>query len=122
HEPAGHPLLDAAVPLAGTGGAVYTGRLTGRDHPWLADHRVGGAVLLPGTALLDVLRHVGGLRGAPAVAELTTSAPMVVPEGGALDIQISVDERSVRVHTRDSADTGAEWTENAAAVLAGDGD
>ncbi|WP_131743096.1 type I polyketide synthase, partial [Actinomadura roseirufa] len=117
-EPAGHPLLGAVVPLAGSGGAVFTGRLTGRDHPWLADHRVGGAVLLPGTALLDALHHIGGLRGAPAVAELTGSAPIVLPEGGALDLQITVDGRAVRVHTRDGA--GSEWTENATATLAED--
>ncbi|KAB2354502.1 SDR family NAD(P)-dependent oxidoreductase, partial [Actinomadura montaniterrae] len=117
-EPAGHPLLDAAVPLAGSGGAVFTGRLTERDHPWLADHRVAGAVLLPGTALLDVLHHIGALRGAPAVAELTGSAPIVLPEGGALDVQVRVEDRSVRVHTRGGPD--AEWTENATATLGED--
>ncbi|MFD0691930.1 type I polyketide synthase [Actinomadura fibrosa] len=115
-EPAGHPLLGALVPLAGTDGAVVTGRLTERDHPWLADHRVNGAVLLPGTALLDALQHIGGLRGASGVAELTGSAPIVLPEGGALDVQISVEGRNVRVHTRDRPD--AEWTENATASLA----
>ncbi|MFB9840152.1 acyltransferase domain-containing protein, partial [Actinoallomurus acaciae] len=117
-EPAGHPLLGALVPLAGSDGAVFTGRLSERDHRWLADHRVDGAVLLPGTALLDALHHIGDLRGAPVVAELTGSAPIVLPEGGALDIQIRVEERSVRVHTRDGGD--AEWTENATATLAED--
>ncbi|WP_285786417.1 SDR family NAD(P)-dependent oxidoreductase, partial [Microbispora sp. NBRC 16548] len=114
-EPAGYPLLDAVVPLAGSGGALFTARLTERDHPWLADHRVEGAVLLPGTALLDALRHIGDLRGAPVVAEMTSSAPIVLPEGGALDVQIAVEGRSARVHTRAAAD--AEWTENAAATL-----
>ncbi|MFF0520950.1 SDR family NAD(P)-dependent oxidoreductase [Actinomadura nitritigenes] len=117
-EPAGHPLLDAVVPLAGSGGAVFTGRLTERDHPWLADHRVAGAALLPGTALLDVLHHIGALRGAPAVAELTGSTPIVLPEGGALDVQVRVEERSVRVHTRSGPD--GEWTENATATLGED--
>ncbi|WP_242902337.1 type I polyketide synthase [Actinomadura terrae] len=117
-EAAGHPLLDALVPLAGSDGAVLTGRLTARDPRWLADHRVDGAVLLPGTALLDVLHHIGDRRGAPAVAELTGSAPIVLPEGGALDVQFRVEGRSVRVHTRDGAD--AEWTENATATLTDD--
>ncbi|WP_173390841.1 type I polyketide synthase [Actinomadura litoris] len=117
-EAAGHPLLDALVPLAGADGAVLTGRLTARDPRWLADHRVDGAVLLPGTALLDVLHHIGDARGAPAVAELTGSAPIVVPEGGALDVQFHVEGRTVRVHTRDGAD--AEWTENATATLTDD--
>ncbi|MFB4301800.1 SDR family NAD(P)-dependent oxidoreductase [Actinomadura sp. NTSP31] len=117
-EPAGHPLLDAVVPLAGSDGAVFTGRLTERDHPWLADHRVDGAVLLPGTALLDALHHIGDLRGTPVVAELTSSAPIVLPEDGALDLQIRVEERSVRVHTRNGPD--AEWAENATATLAED--
>ncbi|MBW8487754.1 type I polyketide synthase [Actinomadura parmotrematis] len=117
-EPVEHPLLDAVVTLAGSDGAVFTGRLSERDHPWLADHRVDGTVLLPGTALLDALHHIGDLRGAPAVAELAASAPIVLPEGGALDLQIRVEGRSVRVHTRSGP--GAEWTENATATLTED--
>jgi acyl transferase domain-containing protein len=52
----GHPLLGAAVELAGADGLVLTGLMSVRSHPWLADHAVAG----------DGLRrygHRGGERG-----------------------------------------------------------
>ena len=52
---AGHPLLGAALDLAGEGeGLVLTGRLSTESHPWLADHAVMGTVLLPGTAFVEL--------------------------------------------------------------------
>ena len=44
----GHPLLGAAVELAGGGGLVLTGRLSVAAQPWLADHAVAGTVLRAG--------------------------------------------------------------------------
>ncbi|MGD3113019.1 beta-ketoacyl synthase N-terminal-like domain-containing protein, partial [Streptomyces sp. YGL11-2] len=38
----GHPLLGAVVELAGSGGLLFTGRLSLSSHPWLADHVVLG--------------------------------------------------------------------------------
>nr|WP_234352367.1 acyltransferase domain-containing protein [Streptomyces sp. NRRL F-6492] len=52
-----HPLLGAAVELADGEGAVLTGRLSLRTHPWLADHAVFGTVLLPGTAFVELWRR-----------------------------------------------------------------
>ena len=46
-----HPLLGAVVTLPDSGGAVLTGRVSVRSHPWLADHVISGVVLLPGTGL-----------------------------------------------------------------------
>ena len=53
--------------LAGGDGLVLTGRLSVRLQPWLADHVVGGTVLLPGTAFVELaVRAVDavGLRAA----------------------------------------------------------
>jgi acyl transferase domain-containing protein len=55
----GHPLLGAAVELAGGQGLVFTGRLSGRDQPWLPDHAVAGTVLLPGTAFVEMALAAG---------------------------------------------------------------
>ncbi|HVR05404.1 MAG TPA: type I polyketide synthase, partial [Solirubrobacteraceae bacterium] len=44
-----HPLLGAAVQLAGGAGMLFAGSLSLRTHPWLADHAVLGTPLLPGT-------------------------------------------------------------------------
>ncbi|MFD0394143.1 hypothetical protein ACFQ3Z_24700 [Streptomyces nogalater] len=54
--PAGHPLLGAAVEL-GDGETVFTGRLTTRSHPWLADHTLSGTIVVPPTVLLETALH-----------------------------------------------------------------
>ncbi|MER7156875.1 acyltransferase domain-containing protein, partial [Streptomyces lydicus] len=45
---ASHPLLGAAVEVAGSDEVLFTGRLSLESHAWLADHAVAGTVLLPG--------------------------------------------------------------------------
>ncbi|MFF3249324.1 type I polyketide synthase, partial [Streptomyces sp. NPDC002870] len=50
----GHPLLGAAVELAGADGVLLTGRLSLQSHPWLRDHTVAGGVLFPGTGFLEL--------------------------------------------------------------------
>ena len=50
-----HPLLGAAVQVAGRDGWLFTGRLSLETHPWLADHAVLGTVLLPGRRRRPVL-------------------------------------------------------------------
>ncbi|GAA3035685.1 type I polyketide synthase [Actinokineospora globicatena] len=107
---AAHPLLGAAVPLAGDDGTVWTGRLSLATHPWLADHAVGGAVLLPGTAFVDLALHVGA-----HIAELTLRTPLVLPERGAVHLQVRADGTDLTVHSR--PETGGEWITHATATL-----
>ena len=62
----GHPLLAAAVRLADADGTLFTGRLSLRTQPWLADHAILGDVLLPGTAFVDLaLQRRRPRRGRP---------------------------------------------------------
>jgi acyl transferase domain-containing protein/NAD(P)-dependent dehydrogenase (short-subunit alcohol dehydrogenase family)/acyl carrier protein len=121
-----HPLLGAAVDLAvGEGEAtVFTGRLSLSTHPWLADHAIGGTCLVPGTALLELALEAGAQLGADTVEELTLQAPLVLPESGAVQIQISVaapgqDEgrRQLAIHSR-LDDSFAGWDLNAEGALA----
>jgi acyl transferase domain-containing protein/acyl carrier protein len=124
----GHPFLGAALELAGSEGLVLTGRLSLATHPWLVDHTVGGAVLLPGTAFVELALEAGRQAGAEVLEELTLAAPLVVPEEGAVQVQVGVgrpDEdglRGVEVHSRpvlsgpagaDGDWNGAEWTAHA---------
>ncbi|MEU2850052.1 beta-ketoacyl synthase N-terminal-like domain-containing protein, partial [Streptomyces sp. NPDC007049] len=103
---AGHPLLGAAVELAAGQGVLFTGRLSVRSHPWLADHAVMGRVLLPGTALLELAIRAGDEVGCDRVEELTLAAPLTLPERGAVQMQVAVgtpDEsgrRSVGIYSR----------------------
>ncbi|MEU9510803.1 type I polyketide synthase [Micromonospora sp. NPDC048170] len=120
---AGHGLLGAAVQLAGDDEVVLTGRLSVSTHPWLADHAVGGAVMLPGTALVELAVRAGDEVGASRVRELTMAAPLVLPESGAVRVQVRVgaadgaDARSVAVHSQPDGDPEAEWVRHADGVL-----
>ncbi|MFL6161135.1 MAG: SDR family NAD(P)-dependent oxidoreductase [Jatrophihabitantaceae bacterium] len=119
--PVGHRLLDAAVEVGDGGQVVYTGRLTLSGLPWLADHTVAGAIVVPGTAVLDVVLEVAGQLGCERVDELMFSAPLVLGDSGELFLQVVAEapaadgRRSVRVFSR--PDDGG-WQPCAAGLLA----
>ncbi len=119
-DPADHPLLGAAVVLPEAEGLVLTGRLSVRTHPWLADHAVDGAVLVPGTAFVELARHAGDQVGAGQVEELTLELPLLL-DAGARQVRFVVgaaDERqrrSLRVYSR--PDDGREWVRHATGSL-----
>ncbi|MGW3328060.1 SDR family NAD(P)-dependent oxidoreductase [Streptomyces virginiae] len=125
---AGHPLLGAAVELPDSDGFLFTGRLSLQSHPWLADHRTAGTVILPGTAFVELALHAGRRAGTDYVEELTLEAPLVLPEQGALQLRLSVaapDEagrRALHVHSRpetgdDARGQEVPWTRHAGGVL-----
>ncbi|WP_432004296.1 type I polyketide synthase [Streptomyces sioyaensis] len=147
-----HPLLGAAVSLAdsadstgsmggtdsaggrdgayGTaegGAVVFTGRVSVAAQPWLAEHVVSGSILLPGTAFLELAVRAGDQVGCGQVEELTLQAPLVLPERGAVQLQVAVgaaDEsgrRTLSVYSRpQDAETELPWTRHAAGVLGTD--
>ena len=109
----GHPLLGAAVELAGGEGYLLTGLLSVRAQPWLADHAVAGTVLLPGTAFVEMAIRAGDAAGCGRVEELTLEAPLVLPADGAVRVQVVVGGpdasggRAVSVYAR-PADAAAD--------------
>jgi len=127
-----HPLLVATVGLANDQGWLFTGRLSVQSHPWLGGHEVMDTVLMPGTAYVDLALHAGRQVGCDLVRELIQEAPLVLPEQGAVQLQLCVGEpdasgdRSLSVHSR--LDSAAEdglleqstWTRNASGVLGHD--
>ncbi|WP_042162968.1 polyketide synthase dehydratase domain-containing protein, partial [Streptomyces sp. NBRC 110035] len=125
--PAEHPLLGAATALAASEGVLFTGRLSLTTHPWLADHTVGGGmVLFPATGFLELAVRAGDEVGCECVEELTLATPLLLPEDGAVVVQVWVgapDEsgaRKVSLYSR-AADAPEEtWTEHAAGVLGTD--
>ncbi|PYC66969.1 3-ketoacyl-ACP reductase, partial [Micromonospora arborensis] len=117
--PAGHPLLGAVVRPADGDRTVLTGRISPRTHPWLADHVVAGAMLLPATAFVDLAAHAGALIGTPVLAELTLHAPLPVTGTVTLQIITGPDDgdgrRSVEIHARpDGVDA---WSRHATGLL-----
>ncbi|MFE2720718.1 acyltransferase domain-containing protein, partial [Streptomyces mirabilis] len=115
---ADHPLLGAAVPVADRDTYLLTGRLSLTTHPWLADHALHGVVVFPGTGLLELAVRAGEEAGCPQVAELTLSAPLVVPEHGGAQVQVVVGEpdpngrRRLEIYARPDgkADSDRSWT------------
>ncbi|MEU6881628.1 type I polyketide synthase [Streptomyces sp. NPDC046712] len=121
---AGHPLLGAAVELPDSGGVALTGRLSVAAQPWLADHRVSGTVIVPGSAFVELAVHAGEHVGCDRLDELTLTAPLLLPEQGGVQFQVSVaapdaeGQRAVRVHARpDGSDPDGAWTVHAAGML-----
>ncbi|WP_331762734.1 type I polyketide synthase [Streptomyces sp. NBC_01563] len=119
-----HPLLGAAVGLAHTDEFLFTGSLSAQRQPWLADHAVMGAVLLPGTAFVDLALHAGERVGCEMVEELTLQAPLALPASGGVQVQVVVGapeaegRRSVGVHSRPDGEDESDWTQHATGFLA----
>ncbi|MEU5053668.1 type I polyketide synthase, partial [Streptomyces sp. NPDC021096] len=119
-----HPLLAAAVSLANSDGLLLTGRLSVQTHPWLAEHAVRGAVLLPATAFLELAIRAGDEVGCDRVEELTLAAPLILPEQGGVQVQVwvgSPDEsgrRTLSLHSRPDGAEEQPWTQHAAGILA----
>ncbi|HEV2636387.1 MAG TPA: SDR family NAD(P)-dependent oxidoreductase [Actinocrinis sp.] len=123
--PAGHPLLGAAVALATAEGFLLTGRLSRHSHPWLADHAIGATVLVPGTAFVELAVRAGDQAGCDLVEELTLSAPLILPERGAVTVQLVVGvaqddgRRSFDAYSRPAdAEFETPWVRHASGVLA----
>ncbi|MFF9351722.1 SDR family NAD(P)-dependent oxidoreductase [Streptomyces sp. NPDC014734] len=127
--PASHPLLGAALDIAGDGTLVLTGNLSVRTHPWLADHAVGGTVMLPATAFVDLALEACRHADCDRIEELTLEEPLVLPQDKEIHVQFVVgapDElgrRPVGLHTRasDGAQApdagGRPWIRHAAGLL-----
>ncbi|MDT7789039.1 MAG: hypothetical protein QOF58_7458, partial [Pseudonocardiales bacterium] len=117
-----HPLLGATVDVAGADSVLFTSRLSLSSHPWLADHRVFGQVLLPGPAFLELAVRAGDEVGLDRVDELTLAAPLVLPTQGAVRVQVAVGveengRRAVEVFSRPDGED-VPWTQHATGFLA----
>ena len=116
----GHASLPVAVPMA-DGGLVLTGRLSPAPHPWLADHQILGAALVPGATLVEWVLRAADEAGRAGV-ELVLREPLVLPASAGVLVQVVVaapddDGRcDVRVYTRLDRDDGG-WTCHADGVL-----
>ncbi|MFD4984658.1 beta-ketoacyl synthase N-terminal-like domain-containing protein, partial [Streptomyces sp. NPDC058383] len=113
---ADHPLLGAAMSVAGSDELLLTGTLSLATHPWLADHVVSGMVFFPGTGFLELGIRAADQAGCDRVEELMLAAPLILPRTGAVQVQISVggaDEegrRELRFYSRPTDAHDDEWT------------
>ncbi|WP_262982487.1 type I polyketide synthase [Rhodococcus sp. MTM3W5.2] len=116
-------MLGAAVVLADSDGAVFTGRVSLASQPWLADHTVAGTVLLPGTAFVDLAMWAGDQIDCDTVEELVLEAPLTLPADGEVSIQVEVGaadaagRRTFAMHGRRSDAPDTPWTRHASGAL-----
>ena len=119
---ADHPMLGARLESPDGGGLVLSGRLSPADQPWLADHVIFGAVILPGTGFLELALRAADEVGAGQVEELTLQAPLVFRGERPVQLQVVVSDldeegrREISIHSRPEGD-GQEWTRHAAGAL-----
>ncbi|MFI6007134.1 SDR family NAD(P)-dependent oxidoreductase, partial [Streptomyces sp. NPDC051366] len=123
----GHPLLGAMTELADGDALLLTGRVSRHTHPWLADHVVAETALLPGTAMVELALAAGDRFGCDRLRELVLEEPLVIPEGTALRLQVTVGpadpsgERPVAVHSRRETSASEvmeeQWTRHASGFL-----
>ncbi|MFJ4656841.1 SDR family NAD(P)-dependent oxidoreductase [Nocardia sp. NPDC088792] len=124
----GHPLISAMVSQPDSGAVILTGRLSVQTDSWLADHRVMGAVLFPGTGLVELALHAGERVGCPSLEDLVLQTPLILPESGGIAVRVVVgaeDEtgrRAVRIFScpDGAVDSAPTWTLNAEGALTPD--
>ncbi|RZS36320.1 phosphopantetheine binding protein, partial [Herbihabitans rhizosphaerae] len=104
---------------------LHTGQLTTTNHPWLTHHTINNTTLLPGTALIEMALRAGEDVGSTVIEEMVIEAPLVIPDDGAVHVQLRVDEADEhgrRPFVIRSCDTGRDydkgaWVRNAAGQL-----
>ncbi|WP_046722666.1 type I polyketide synthase [Streptomyces xiamenensis] len=117
-----HP-LDAAVDLADGRGALLTGRMSAASQPWLIGEVRGERAVVPGAFITDWVVQAGDHVGLRKVDSLMIGAPLLMPETGAISVQVSAgpaDEfgrREVTVHSRPDDGGDLPWTRHAVAIL-----
>ncbi|MER7468044.1 SDR family NAD(P)-dependent oxidoreductase [Streptomyces sp. NPDC097981] len=118
-----HPWLGAVTSLADGEGHLFTGRISLAEHPWLAGHAAFGSVLVPGTGLLELALTAAHSVGAPGVAELVLTEPLLLGTDGAVRLQVAVGapdstgRRPVTVYSRPEG-SDEEWRRHATGELA----
>ncbi|WP_189214015.1 type I polyketide synthase [Actinokineospora fastidiosa] len=85
-----HPWLDAVTSTADGEGHLFTGRLSVAAHPWLADHRLFGTIVVPGTGLVELAAAAADQVGAAGIGELSLARPLVLPPTGYVRLRVTL--------------------------------
>jgi len=106
-----HAVLGPALEAPDSPRVVHGGSLGVRRHRWLADHVIGGSVLVPGTVFAELALHAG----AAGVEELTIEAPLRLDAGEDVHVQVVVDAPRIDVYARARDDE--HWRRHATGKL-----
>ncbi len=119
-----HPLLGKLIRSPVIEGWVFETELSPNDPAFLADHRVGGQVLVPAAGFVEMFlqaaKHGPGWTGGVELRELTLERPLIVAEGAIASTQVILDPaRDGDVRARLASYVAAEnrWETIARCVL-----
>ncbi|UOZ04270.1 type I polyketide synthase [Amycolatopsis sp. WQ 127309] len=119
-----HPLLGAALDVAGTTESLLTGTLSLATQPWLAAHLDDGRITFPGAGFLELALRAARNLGCPEITELTLTTPLVLGPSDALVLQVRVGSpeadgsRPIDVHSAPAGTDVPDWTHHATGTLA----
>ncbi|SER43067.1 type I polyketide synthase [Actinokineospora terrae] len=114
-----HPLLGAGI--TGAHGTLFTARLSTTTHPWLADHRIHGQTVLPGTAFVELALQAADATALPFIDELILHTPLTLPTQGAVQLHLTTTPTgTLTIHSTPATPTGwptHPWTLHATGTL-----
>jgi acyl transferase domain-containing protein/acyl-CoA synthetase (AMP-forming)/AMP-acid ligase II/acyl carrier protein len=105
-----HAVLGPALEAPDSPRVVHGGSLGVRRQRWLADHVVGGSVLVPGALFAELALHAGGA----GVEELVIEAPLRLDTED-VHVQVVVDEPRIDVYARGRDEK--QWRKHAGGKL-----
>jgi polyketide synthase 12 len=117
-----HPLIGAAIANASDGSLLLTGRLALGDLPWLSDHVIFDAMLLPSAAFIELALYAGDLTECDRIGNVVIRQPLVLPGDAGVQVQVVVGAaaadgvREFSIYSR-LDDTDDEWTCHADGTL-----
>ncbi|MFF2411950.1 SDR family NAD(P)-dependent oxidoreductase, partial [Streptomyces sp. NPDC058092] len=110
----GHPVLAAAVQVGTADSWLFSGRISRESQPWIEDHVVLGALIVPGAALVELALSAGRHTGTPVLEELVLEAPLVLDtDSTTRQLQVTVGEpeedghRQVALYSRSGSGSGS---------------
>nr|MCU0685551.1 type I polyketide synthase [Polyangiaceae bacterium] len=121
-----HPLLGERVSSSlHPGTHLWEGELSLPAQPWLAEHRVRGSAVLPAAAYVDLALAVARQlwpEAPHALEGLELFEALIVPEKGAVRVQLGLVERpeggaTMRLASQSAEARGALWNHHASATL-----
>ncbi len=115
--------LGGVAPLLGSrlraGEGVWRSVIDVALHPWLADHKVDGAVVFPAAGFAEMALAAGReIHGAAELSEFEIIRPIVLDDGAAVEARTSHDASTgqIRIESRRRL-AGGEWGLNAFGTL-----
>lgn len=98
---------------------VWTNLIDAALHPWLADHRIDGAVVFPAAGYVEMALAAGAETFGPTeLSEFEILRPMLLDDGAAIETRTTLDRSTgqIRIETRRRL-SGGEWGLNAVGVI-----